>query len=128
MDKRLAKLLLLALSTDQPGEAWAAIAAIQRWLKRNKHDVHWLLDEMPAPPVKPRVRKNQPPVDLEDWDHQITWLAAVPEYLSFREREFIESLMEQRQRWGHRWKPTEKQVRWLASIYIRVSLVAEASR
>jgi hypothetical protein len=126
MDKRLAKLLMLALSTDQPGEAWAAIAAIQRWLKRNKHDVHWLLDEMPAPPTKPRVRKNYPH-DMDDWDHQITWLGAVPEFLSHREFEFIESLMSQRQRW-HRWEPTIKQRKWLASIYLRVTLVATPYR
>lgn len=124
LDKvQLRKLLLVALSSDQPGEVMAALGKVKAVLERADLDVHWLADAIAVTPATPLNVVWEPTVaPTIDWREQLEFLTTKPErdLMSFREAEFIESVMLQ---WATRteWKPTYKQQRWLRDIYARLS-------
>ena len=45
-DSRIRHLLLLALSSDHPGEQLAAINRLQNTLTTMSHDAHWLVSKL----------------------------------------------------------------------------------
>jgi hypothetical protein len=101
---RLGKLIRL-LSSDQPGEAAAAAAAIVRHLQAVGKDIHEFADAAERGLQTPDNDKHQ-----QSWRDRRAWCARHPEFLSVRELEFITSLA----RWrGH---PTVKQMDWLRAI------------
>jgi hypothetical protein len=66
---KVAKLVRLALSSDQPGEQTAAIAALKRALDIADLDLHDLADAVVAG-LKPRAPEKPwgpPPPDLTNW-------------------------------------------------------------
>lgn len=119
---RLAKLITLALSSDNEGEVLNAIAAVRRWMKRNKRDPEWVLQNVgKLPPVMFAAAQ------LEDWPSQLDALNSDPALaavLSDRELEFTLSLIAQRNSRGGQWAPTPRQKNWLGSIYMRARLAA----
>lgn len=125
---RLKKLLLVALSSDQPGEAFAALSAINKQLKANKLDAHWLADKLngasapPPPKVQPGYQPSYGPWHKPahvDWQEMLIHCADHRPFLRPREEEFIGSLLNQSQTHGG-WYPSEKQLGWLAAIYSRL--------
>lgn len=122
---RLKKLLLVALSSDQPGEAFAALSAINKQLKANKLDAHWLADKLngvrapsPPPPPPPPPYSWQRPARAVDWQEMLIHCADHRPFLRPREEEFVGSLLDQSTKGG--WYPSEKQFNWLAAIYSRL--------
>ena len=69
---KIAKLMRLMLSSDQPGEMMAAGAALRRTLAQAKLDLHDLADAVtiglrpPAP--APRRSPGTPELDLTNWE------------------------------------------------------------
>jgi hypothetical protein len=119
-DGQLRKLLLVALSSDQAGEAYAAIVAIRRWLERKGKDVHWLADRLtvqpePLTPPAPHPWANQQPSKTTDWRVMLMTCLHYRESLTPREHEFIMSVLAQSK---YR-MPTDKQMGWLAAIHQR---------
>jgi hypothetical protein len=118
---KLSKLVLL-LSSDQPGEAAAAAAAIGRTLRTvgcDWHDLASVLQAGPQPqpqPQQPRAQRQRAPWDYPtaDWRELCDVCLERRLLLSSRETEFIESLGE----W--RGNLTEKQLAWLFAIHARV--------
>jgi hypothetical protein len=115
---KLSKLVLL-LSSDQPGEAMAAAAAIGRTLRTVGCDWHDLAGILQAPQPQPqqqgaqrqRAHRDDPTTEWRDLcdvclEHRYR--------LGSREAEFVESLAD----W--RGTPTEKQLAWLVAIHARV--------
>jgi hypothetical protein len=124
LDKRqLKKLLLVALSSDQPGEVMAALGRVKGALAKAGLDVHWLTDTLTVAPVLPlddpftRWAHQQPVV--APWQDMLGYCGARPDRMSPREQDFVMSLLQQ---WGGReyWHPTERQLQWLTKIYTRV--------
>lgn len=122
LDKaQLRKLLLVALSSDQPGEVMNALTMVKAALKRAGLDVHWLADVITASAMpKNTSTVSWEPVATDPRD-QLQYCRERSELLSRRETEFIESLDEQSLDRGLRWKPTERQANWLLNIYRRLS-------
>jgi hypothetical protein len=106
---RLGKLLRLALGSDVPGEAAAAIAAINRELQASGSDYHALAAVIErGAPIPAQTHKERSWRDIRKWcaDH-----AAV---LSERDQQFLASLA----RW--RGQLTDKQLKWLLDIERRI--------
>lgn len=119
--KRLKKLLLVALSSDQPGEIVAAVAKIKATLAKAGLDIHWLADSVL--PVAPASMPSswsiwaREPVPVVPWQDMLAQCSDRKWQLKRGvERAFIESLMDQ---WASRnhWQPTERQLNWLTKIY-----------
>jgi hypothetical protein len=103
---RIGKLIRL-LSSDQPGEAAAAAAAIVRHLQATGKDIHQLADVVEKGIQADTASRHD---DRSSWRDRRAWCAQHSEFLSARELEFITSLA----RWrGH---PTPKQMDWLRAI------------
>jgi hypothetical protein len=141
---RVAKLLKQMLSTEHDGEAIAAKEAIKRTLASAGADIHILADAIEAGPTflqEALVRADEARRQAEEelkrardiakdmrtrpWheDQSPPWNAiahtceAASHRLGERERKFVEDMV--------RWtacggEPTEKQAKWLRSIYVRV--------
>lgn len=122
---RLKKLLLVALSSDQPGEAFAALSAINKQLKANKLDAHWLADKLnggsppPAAKVQPAHTWQPARSAAVDWQEMLIHCADHRPFLKPREEEFIGSLLNQSQT-RFDWYPTDRQYNWLEAIYSRL--------
>jgi hypothetical protein len=126
--ERLKKLLLVALSSDQPGEVMAALNKVRKVLGLGNVDIHWLAGQLADVQVKPppAYEKWQPqPMHEADWEDQLDFCSRneALRFLRDREVEFIISLNEQRYR-NHYWSPSPKQAAWLQSIYTRTKLWA----
>ena len=106
MTGKLGKLIRL-LSSDQPGEVFAAANAITRELRAAGKDIHAFADaaERGLQTAAPGTGSDRQP-----WRERREWCAERHEVLSVREREFILSLA----RW--RGQLTAKQADWLAGI------------
>ena len=128
--ERLKKLLLVALSSDQPGEVMAALNKVRKVLGLGGVDIHWLAGQLVEPQVKPppayaRSAWSTQPVYEIDWNKQLEFCTRnnVLRFLRDREVEFIISLNQQRDRNDY-WSPSPKQAAWLQSIYVRATLWA----
>jgi hypothetical protein len=110
MSARLGKLLRLALGSDRPGEAAAAIAALNRALQEAGSDYHALAAIVErSPPVPEQMPPQEAP-----WRKVRGFCAGHADLLSERDQQFIASLA----RW--RGRPTERQLEWLFDIEARV--------
>ena len=125
MDKgKLKKLLLVALSSDQPGEAHAALGKVKKLLASAGHDIHWLADQIDkAPtPVPPPYQPHPSPYGygppMTPWQEMLIHCADHRYRLKPREEDFIGSLLDQSLKYG--WRPSMKQHEWLSSIYQRL--------
>lgn len=127
--ERLKKLLLLALSSEHPGEVMAAIVKVRKVLGLGGVDIHWLAGQLVEPQVKPPpayAKAWQPqPMHEADWEDQLEFCSTnnALRFLRDREVEFIISLNQQRDRNDY-WSPSPKQAAWLQSIYVRATLWA----
>lgn len=120
--RRMQKLLAVALSTTEPGEAHGAMQALRRVLEADGKDVHWLLSRLKLDaPKAPFVfgRMTQP--DTPGWLDQMAYLEEDLSLLVLngRELEFVISLRKQ-ERSRERFSPSGRQLQWLESIYHRV--------
>lgn len=108
---KLGKLIRL-LSSDQPGEAAAAAAALNRALLADGLDIHALAQVVERSSLVPSEKpQDDPPSDMSDaWKETRGFCARHRDLLSERDRAFIESLATWRGR------PTEKQLQWLLDI------------
>jgi hypothetical protein len=120
--KQLKKLLLVALSSDQPGEVMAAIGKVKKALAMAGLDVHWLADSVlpTAPASTPSSSPFWGPMTpVVAWQDMLGYCDGRPDRMSPREQDFVMSLLQQ---WGGRayWHPTERQLQWLTKIYTRL--------
>jgi hypothetical protein len=114
--KKLARLIPL-LGTDKDGEALATVRALERTLRTAGYDFHALAQVVAEPQtvVVYGERPAPPPeslLDIAKWcrtNHGGR--------LSAREEKFIADMLA-RLTW--RCQPTEKQERWLRSIYLKL--------
>jgi hypothetical protein len=106
---RLRKLVLL-LSSDQPGEVLAAVAAIQRALQTAGADWHDLASAL----TQAHGWRQQSDDDAGDWRRLHKYCRHHSDALSCREQDFMDTLA----RW--RGRPTDKQRAWLQAIYGRL--------
>jgi hypothetical protein len=116
---RFAKLIRLIFSTDQEGEAAAAVDAVKRMLASENVDAHWLADSFKrgaAPLARvDDVRADRHGDDEERDDHSAIWFCWHRRHrLSPREHAFIERI----RTW--RGPLSEKQQQWLYSIVDRL--------
>jgi hypothetical protein len=113
---RLTKLVLM-LSSGQPGEVFAAAAAIERALKSAGADWHDLANQLTETPHRSGRTAEPPPRSKAHgtadapWRVQLDYCLARIEWLSSREQDFMGSL----KKW--RGTPTDRQLSWLASIH-----------
>jgi hypothetical protein len=106
---KLAKLIRLIFSTDQHGEAIAAIAAVKRILASEKLDHHWLADRLAAPTASPAVD------NLDRDDRSNAWFVFHRRHqLSPKETAFIENIIQ----WSN--PLSSKQRQWLSDIVDRL--------
>ena len=108
---KLGKLIRL-LSSDQPGEVFAAANAITRELRAAGSDIHAFADAAERG-LRPMATPDN---DKQPWRKRRTWCAERHEFLSVREREFIISLA----RW--RGQLTTKQADWLEAIEDKIRM------
>jgi hypothetical protein len=118
---KLKKLLLVALSSDHPGEAHAALTKVKKLLASAGHDIHWLveqIDKAPAP-VPPPFQPHPSPYGygpvMVPWQEMLIFVSDHRYRLRPREEEFIGSLLNHSIRSS--WRPTMKQHEWLSDIY-----------
>jgi hypothetical protein len=123
LDKeRLKKLLLVALSSDQPGEAMAALGKVRGVLSAAGHDIHWLVDTITGhAPARATAVSPFHKTDRQTWLEQLLFCVENLDRIRAREVVFIHSLFEQHDRYGDEWEPTPKQAKWLDDIYQRLS-------
>ena len=136
---KLGKLVRL-LGSDRPGEVIAAVAAIKRTLESASLDIHALADGIEESNGKKFTEADAIEIyqrGVEDghraaeqngalsfstvgepsWNEIARECAAHAARLQPREREFVEDMV----RWTvHGGEPTEKQAKWLRSIWARV--------
>jgi hypothetical protein len=108
---RIGALLRLSLSTDKPGEAVAALAALRRALEAAQLDLHDLaaavetgLKDLPPAPPPPRPRQEPPQDPSRDWRAEVRFCDRHRDQLEGHECGLIDTLM----RW--RGTPTPKQL------------------
>jgi len=123
--KKLREVLLILLSSDQPGEIAAAAAVIRRELAKAGRDIHWLAEQlariMEAPAVSTHVPGHVRRTAKEGiWWKQLEFVINKLVFLNDREVEFIESLFQQWSLKNATWTPSPKQLRWLDAIYNRL--------
>jgi hypothetical protein len=118
---RIGQLVLLALSSDQPGEVTNALAAARRTLAGaglTIHDVATALERGLAPPPRPPPRSPPPPPEPEppsmDWRGAVAFCDRHRDQLFGQESGLIDTLL----RW--RGVPTPKQMEWLGRIMERI--------
>ena len=117
---RIGALLRLSLSTDKPGEAVAALAALRRALGSAGLDLYQLagavekgLQTPPAAPP-PRPRQEPPQEPSRDWRAEVKYCHRHRDRLAEHECGLIDTLM----KW--RGTPTPKQLEWLGRIVQRI--------
>lgn len=123
------QILIPRLASDSDGEVIATVSAIRRTLKKNGVDLHDLASavsgETHTTRGARREKKENPKTDRnkynynyqsnsEDWSEILDYLNNCIYDLSPREREFIEDMGENLEKWG---TPTERQGAWMKSIY-----------
>jgi hypothetical protein len=116
--EKLEKLLRM-LSSPREGEVVAAAQAIMRTLKGVGADIHEL-----AACVKRAAERDKPAAARDMWrDVEPNWQEIATECrdrgdgrLTPREHEFVNDMV----RWTVYRKPSEKQAKWLHSIYVRL--------
>jgi hypothetical protein len=105
---KLAKLIRLALISDEAGEILGAIAAVRRMLAASNLDAHWLADiiERGASPSAPSISPNAQGDDRSS----IWWCWHHRDRLSPKEARFVET--------STRWRGTisDRQRQWLRDI------------
>jgi len=118
---RIATLLRVIISTDQIGEADAAIKALQRTLQKAGLDCHSVADAFLAGCNKPQATKIEDEDDGVEPDFENAW-RQVAEYcitrqdqLTERDRKFLRSIRHYRK--DHL---SPAQINWLRDIYLRL--------
>ncbi len=102
--------LIRRLGSSHDGERLATVHAIERVLKTAGRDWHDLADAIVAPSLEfSRRRENG------TWRQQLRFCADHVRLLNDRERDFIRTLN------GYRAEPSEKQLNWLDSIFMRLA-------
>lgn len=124
---KLGQILLVLLSSDQPGEIANAAALVRKELEKAGRDIHWLAEQLERIIKAPAVREHTPSVfrrhrmgDPGEWWVMLEFCITKLLFLDERESEFIESLMDQWTNKSARWVPSAKQLRWLTAIYNRL--------
>jgi hypothetical protein len=121
--ERIARCLLLALSSDQDGEVVAAVQAARRALAIAGLDIYALASAIetglqapppavdPAEPYRPRQERQEAP---RDWRAEVKFCHRHRDHLFGKEPGLIDTLM--------KWKgmPTPRQMEWLARIVARI--------
>lgn len=121
--KRLTKLLLVMMSSDQSGEVMAARDAIAKLLKNAKLDMHWLADALTTASALPLSSppKAAPSTQTHWSAHWIDQLLYCVQHLERvqrqNQREFLFSLAEQMDHSSKSWQPSARQRDWLNNIY-----------
>lgn len=106
--------LVLLLSSNQPGEVFAASQRIGRKLGEAGLDWYALADVLDTPATRPK--RCQHSVCPDGWCELVAHIAARAAELSERDRVFAESMAAILRRG---WTPTDKQAAWLRSLYER---------
>lgn len=111
--KLVRKLLERALD-DDGAESENALAALKRWMKRNRHDAAWVIEHINDKPAPA-------PIVLDDWRAWRDYLnePTSQALLNDHELEFVMDCAEK----GERWNATTKRVGWLRSMYTRLQIV-----
>ena len=116
------KLLIPRLASDNDGEIVATVNAIARTLKSNGADLHDLaaaLDGGVKSNPRPNTYQREKPKDdpIRRWREIMDFCLANSEWLSERERTFVNDMDGNLRKWG---SPTEKQGNWLMSIFMKL--------
>jgi hypothetical protein len=101
------------LSSDRDGEVLAAVHALKRTLDSAKLDIHALANAIEG--AKAPTRNNKFPEP--SWHEIACGCAARRSLLRDYEKNFVEDMVRRTAAHG---ASTEKQARWLRSIYVRV--------
>jgi hypothetical protein len=109
---RIAQCLLLALSTDKPGECTAAIQATRRALAAAGLDHHALADAIQAGLAAPAPVVQQAPAD--DWRSRAWFCHHRLNQLDGRDAAFIVTIVK------YKGEISEKQRKWMNDIYDRL--------
>lgn len=124
--KKLREVLLVLLSSDQPGEVAAAASVIRKELAKAGRDVHWLAEQLARIMEAPAVGNHTGHVMTRhqkangQWWKQLEFCINKLVFLNDREVEFIESIFQQWSMKSATWTPSAKQLRWLDAIYNRL--------
>jgi hypothetical protein len=119
--------LVRLLSSDKAGEVLASARAINRTLESAGADIHHLADVVEHGLTHPALAPPTP-TEAED-DHEevaamlhfcVLWI----DQLDGREADFIRSMRRYQARFGADFEPSQKQVKWLLSIYYRLKEAA----
>lgn len=127
--KRLTKLLLVMMSSDQSGEVMAARDAVTKLLKNAKLDMHWLADALTIAPALPLSTppKASPSTQTRwtaHWVDQLAYcFANEGRLVRVKEAEFIRSLFEQWTTHAEGWQPTLRQRDWLEAIFTKLKVM-----
>lgn len=129
-ERRLKKVLLLALEGSTDGERLTALNMAKNLLQQWGKDSHWLMarivTNLDAPDMSryQHWSQRQEPMPTERWETMFEYLSREPvmQRMRQREQEFINSLAYQHRRRGEGWIPTIKQTRWMAGIYTRMKV------
>lgn len=113
---KLGKLLRL-LSSDRDGEVVAAARGIERTLKNAGLDIHALAAAVEGDGARRDAGHSSGSGDRLSWHAIACECAAKPNRLrDQKERDFVADMVRWTVRGG---EPTEKQAKWLRSIYVR---------
>jgi hypothetical protein len=111
---RLAKLIRLIFSTNQTGEAVAAVDAVKRLLASENVDAHWLADRLSLGAASVAVTPDEDEGGERDDRSAASYAFHRRRSLSPKERLFVENIVE-------RSAPlTPRQRQWLADIVNRL--------
>lgn len=99
-------MLKLAISTDQPGEALSALAAVRRTLAAVDLDLHDVAIGLQAPTA----------IDESDWRSLARAVDLRRDLLTEKERRFITVIL------AYRNEPSAKQRAWLTAIANRIGV------
>ena len=122
---RIRKLILVMLSSDKDGEVMNAAQLIRRTLSQVGSDIHALSACVDGSGVeagrangarREQERRSQEERAQPDWHAMAKECQQHADQLDDRERAFIDDMV----RWTLRREPSERQARWLHSIWCRV--------
>src|SRR4051812_29519552 len=114
---RLAR-LIPRLASDQDGEVVATARAIARTLKAAGRDFHDLADAIGREPEPRVICIERAPDEPLTWRELAAWCAAHDAgRLDAKERRFVHDMRDRLVLGGC---PTEKQAKWLRSLYARL--------
>jgi hypothetical protein len=116
--ERIARCVLLALSTNRDGEALAALAAARRALDGASITIHDFADavEHGLAPEPTRCSPPPPPDDLGDWRTTARHCDRHRHLLSERDAGFLATILR------YRHQPSPSQLKWLDDIRNKLQL------